>query len=276
MNFILICYGPDESHMLGTCFVIKKLLELQRKLALPIEKISVATDRPGFFRHPLVDYSVITESELASWSFNGQYHFNVKNRALRSILTKEQTPFCYLDNDVFPRHSGFFKRLREVWDHPDKIGMFKREHRVLRSTNNSSRALAAGLKGRYFPLPSGRRYIITPSSEMWGSALIASASPQIVEILDDAHLLIQNWLRLVNSHTIEQFAFSEVAKLYDHSLIEFAPTTNHFSTSGRKKYALNILRKNKQSLVSPDTELPQVMRPIVELLRQKWPKIFQF
>jgi hypothetical protein len=254
---------------------MKSLLQILHDQSPWHYKITVVTDHPGFFDHPSVSYIPITPEEITRWTFEGTYHFNVKNRGLHRALQQEPMPFCYLDNDVFPKNKRFLDSLRSILSDSRQIGLFRKEHLISRARNNSSRVFEKELKNITFNLPSGKTYKLNKNSEMWGSAIIASASSAIIDILDDAYFLISNWINLVESHTIEQFALAECAKIHGLRLSELKKTTQHYSTSSRKQHAIKILNQYRDTLYSPEAKNPNISRPIHEILRQKWIKNYQ-
>jgi hypothetical protein len=71
---------------------------------------------------------------------------------------------------------------------------------------------------------------------MYGSAVIG-INQSMLSAIEQADLLIKDWLDKVDAHTVEQFALSEALIRNGVRITPVASMTTSYSTSGSKAYA---------------------------------------
>ncbi len=222
---VLIAYGDDPFYWQAAFY--------QAAIAPSDMQVLVVSDRPERYRAlgSNVQTLQIAANQVSDWSLAGQYHFRVKTQAL--IYATQQIKsdkYLFTDSDIVLRPGGMGYLLAAISE--KTCVLFRNEGRIL------------GRK-RFAPY---HNWVSNPATEMWGSAIIG-LTRQNTQILTQADDLLLKLLKSVDAHTVEQFSLSETAVVAGLDLVEGRKWTQHFSTSGRRRYA--------QARLSPIFDLPE-------------------
>ena len=270
---LYIVYGNDDGYYDGAKFSILTLLNWVEDND-PIE-IVILTEKPEkFVNYPVTTYSIDADQKK-EWSLSGAYNFRIKNRGLFYVMNKMK---LNLDDKIL-----FFDT--DTYFHKSPLPLFE-----LIKFNQAVFYLNEGLihKRKRFNVYlenlkdkkidyDGNFYELSKNSEVWG-ALMIGLMPNMISSLEWADKLMIKFFEIVPSHTIEQFALSEIL-LKKYKIVEGKSYVSLYSTRRKKEHAVKILSKffkeNSSLSIGQKISLAQkfkIRRPFLTLIKQK---IFQ-
>lgn len=230
-HLLYIIYGDNKVYYQGA--IVSFLSFLAHTPPEQHPNIIILTEKPELFAAYPVTCLPLTAGMLTDWSLNHQYHFRIKNRGLKHVLTHKSIQpndkVLFLDTDTYftkaPSH--LFQLIDD-----ENILLFLNEGKI--SRHRSFAVYEKALKGKTITL-SDRQYQLSSDATMWGS-LMMGVTPDITDKLDISDELMQALLPLVSAHTIEQFSFVEVMKKHYH-INEGKQWVRHYSRHKQKIYA---------------------------------------
>ncbi|RKF22157.1 hypothetical protein DBZ36_00485 [Alginatibacterium sediminis] len=234
---VYILYGSDDAYYLGAKFSI--LSFISRYQSDTELEVIVLAEYPEKFEGFDISVLKLTDDQLAQWSLQGSYHFRIKNRGLHFIAQhlelRAVDKILFLDTDTY-----FTKNPSAIFD------LINAEHSVMHQPGNYIEKEPAGseyskLWGFSKIMGDGSTYKLNPFSRNWGALMIGLQGSN-VDTLDVADELMLAFMeRDCRAHTIEQFALAE-AIVRQQKLVEGRALVEHYSTSGRKDYAISVLK----------------------------------
>lgn len=129
---------------------------------------------------------------------------------------------------------------------PSSIVLYQNEGKIISSNNISIQRYQEALLDRNIIYQNNKRYRLDFDSEMWGSATIGIHHKNS-HLLADAFSLFKKLSPLVDAHTVEQFALSEVLRMAGHYRKNAKRYISDWSSIGRKNYVTPILREYFES-----------------------------
>ena len=275
MNFVAyVVYGKNEDYFLSAKFSILSVLANNTDEL----KIIVLTDNENYFEGLPITTIALHQDEKNKWSLNDRYHFRIKNRGLKKIITflslKSEDKIIVFDTDTY-----FNAPIKPLYDLITKSSsvMFRNEGRIRK--NIRFKTYYNVLSGRNFQTPLGKNYTLSDEAEMWG-ALLCGIQVNNVSILDEADDIMLLLLNHVASHTIEQFALAETIKAH-HQIHEGKAHVLNYSSSGKKRHAIKIIRSffasSKQysyEELAQRTKDINLKRNFFQLIRSRYERYF--
>jgi heptosyltransferase-3 len=232
-----IVYGDDKSYYESVCFSILTAMSFLCKK--DNVDIVVLTENTEFFEKLPIKIFKISSKQIEDWSFEGEYHFRIKNRGLGFLVNKlslsKDDKVLYIDADSY-----FKKTPLKLFDLIKKETpvMFRCEGSIFKKKR--FRVYKDNLQNVPIKISEEKNYLINDNAKMWGSAIVGLMGEQF-KYIDIADILLQEFKQLVPSHTIEQFALSEALSL-EYIIIEGKKFIRLYSTSAKADYAKVVLR----------------------------------
>jgi len=271
---LYIVYGDDQTYYNSAKFSILNLLNFTDSADIDI--IVLSENIKEFKDFPVTTIE-ITKQQLNDWSFDGKYHFRIKNLGLQYILKtlglSKNDKILSFDTDVY-----FIKSPLVLFDliTDTQIVMYKNEgfiHKKKRFDYYKS-----CLKHKLIQYKKDGSYTLNSNSEMWGSAIIGV--PALAHhSLQDADLLMSSLSKILDvdkAHTIEQFSLVEILRR-EFKVVEGKKHINIFSTSGKKHFALkeinNFLKENNRLDIKSLSEKSlglNIKRSIFQIIKDKF------
>jgi len=275
MNHIAyIVYGENEDYFLSAKFSILSILANNADEL----KIVVLTDKENYFQDLPIITLPLSQLEKDSWSLNDRYHFRIKNRGLKKIIDflspQPEDKIIAFDTDTY-----FNAPLTPLFDLilKSRSVMFRNEGEIRK--NRRFKIYDDVLRDRNFHTPLGKNYTLSEGAEMWG-ALLCGIQVNNAFILDEADDIMLLLLDHVASHTIEQFALTEAIK-NRHEIYEGKRFVFNYSSSGKKRHALRIIKKFFESNahltwteLAKKTKHLNLKRNLFSLLRSRYERYF--
>jgi len=236
MNYVTyIVYGDNDGYFIGARFSILTLLAHNASVV----QVIILTDRPSFFSDLPATVLDLSVAQQRQWSLDGRYHFRIKNRGLAFVLEAlnldDSDKIIAVDTDAY-----FVSRISELFErmNPTSSTIFKNEGTIRKKKR--FKVFKDALDGKTFKIAPNKVYRLSPNAEMWGTLLwgFQVSNKTLLNAADDIMLCL---LDIVDAHTIEPFALTEAIKA-DHDLFESRQYVKNYSTSGKKRYALGVLR----------------------------------
>ena len=237
MNYVAyIVYGENDGYFVGARFSILTLLAYNRANI----KVVVLTDRPTYFSDLPVTTLELSLKQKRKWSLDGRYHFRIKNRGLANVIETldlgDSEKIVAVDTDGY-----FTSSIAELFERINTTNstIFRNEGAIRKKKR--FRVYKDALDRKTFKTPMNKIYRLSPNAEMWGTLLwgFQVSNKTILDTADDIMLCL---LDVVDAHTIEPFALTEAIKS-DHNLFESKQYIKNYSTSGKKRFALAVLRR---------------------------------
>ncbi len=270
---LYIVYGDDQTFYKSAKFSILNLLNFIDNADIDIVVLS---ENIKEFKDFPVTTIEITKQKLNDWSFDGKYHFRIKNLGLQYILKtlglSKNDKILFFDTDVYFKKSPLvlFDLISDT-----QIVMYKNEgciHKKKRFDYYKS-----CLKGKLIQYKKDGSYTLNSNSEMWGSAIIGILALEY-HLIQDADYLMLQFLKEMDvdkAHTIEQFSLVEILR-NKFKIIEGKKYISIYSTSSRKSHAQkvinNFLLENKQLCIKSLSEKSltiNLKRPILQIIKDK-------
>ena len=262
-----VVYGEDPIYYQGAIFSLLTLIRASGgSLAYPVQ---VLTERPEWFESYPVQVTELGPELIEEWSLSGRYHFRIKSRAVAHTLAGDASRLIFVDADtVFRRPvDDLFEQVT-----PTSALMFVDEGPVFGPRRFQ---LYEPARGRTFMLEDGTSWTPSEASRMWGSLLIG-LHREMRPVLEQADEIALALLKVVSAHTVEQFSLAEALRIRGVTISGTRGRVSHYSTSGRKKYAREVLDAFfavhgdlplDEQIASARPTLPR--RPLGALIRQK-------
>jgi len=272
---LYIVYGEDQAYYEGALFSLLTFWNWVSEID-QIEFV-VLTEKPEKFKDYPVKIISMSQEQKSEWSFDGQYHFRIKNRGLAFVMDKlklkDKDKILFFDTDTY-----FHKSPLQLFNliQPNQALFYLNEGLIYRRKRFD--VYIQSLAGKQIEI-EGQIYELSKKSALWGSLMIG-IMPNMRHSLEWADLLMKSFYEMVPSHTIEPFSLSE-SLLRNYNLVEGKKYVSLYSTSRKKKHARNILLKffkeNKHLNIDEQMILAQnikIKRPIYIILKQRFQKIF--
>jgi hypothetical protein len=272
---LYIVYGEDHAYYEGAIFSLLTFLNWVSETD-QIEFV-VLTEKPEKFKNYPVKIISMSQEQKSEWSFDGKYHFRIKNRGLAFVMDKlklkEKDKILFFDTDTY-----FHKSPLELFNliQPNQALFYLNEGLIFKRKRFD--VYIQSLAGKQIEI-EGQIYELSKKSALWGSLMIG-IMPNMRHSLEWADLLMKFFYEMIPSHTIEPFSLSE-SLLRNYNLVEGKKYVSLYSTSRKKKHARNILLKffkeNKHLNIDEQMILAQnikIKRPIYIILKQRFQKIF--
>ena len=270
---LYIVYGDDQTFYKSAKFSILNLLNFTDNADIDI--IVLSENIKEFKDFPVTTIE-ITKQKLNDWSFDGKYHFRIKNLGLQYILKtlglSKNDKILFFDTDVYFKKSPLvlFDLITDT-----QIVMYKNEGRIHKKKRFDY--YKSSLNGKLIQYKKDGSYTLNPNSEMWGSAIIGILALEH-HLIQDADCLMLQFLKEMDvdkAHTIEQFSLVETLR-NKLKIIEGKKYISIYSTSSRKSYAQkvinNFLLENKQLCIKSLSEKSltiNLKRPILQIIKDK-------
>lgn len=270
---LYIIYGDDQTFYKSAKFSILNLLNFTDNADIDI--IVLSTNIEEFKDFPITTIE-ITKQQLNDWSFDGKYHFRIKNLGLQYILKtfdlSKNDKILFFDTDVYFKKNplALFDLITDA-----QVVMYKNEGCIYKKKRFNY--YKNNLKGKLIQYKKDGSYTLNFNSEMWGSAIIGIPALAHYSI-KDADLLMSNLVETLDSdkaHTIEQLSLVEILKK-DFRVIEGKKYINIYSTSGKKNFALkeinNFLKENNRMDIKSLSEKSlrvNIERSIFQIIKDK-------
>ena len=266
---LFIVYGEKQIYYDGAKFSI--LTYLNWVSTENSVEIVVLTEKPEEFLNFPISIFKINTKQKKDWSLDGKYHFRIKNRGICHVIDKlslkDNDKLLFFDADTYFHKSpiALFKLIDS-----NQALFFINEGLINRKKRFKS--ILNSLKGKTIKLHDSS-YKLKDNSSMWG-ALMIGIMPCMRDSFELADELMQSFLEIVPSHTIEQFSLSEVLSA-KYKLVEGKKYVSLYSTSGKKEYAKKVLREffNKHSKLNIQeqikiAQLVNFNRPLSMIIKQ--------
>jgi heptosyltransferase-3 len=270
---LYIVYGDDQTFYRSAKFSILNLLNFTDNADIDI--VVLSENIKEFKDFPVTTIEV-TKQKLNDWSFDGKYHFRIKNLGLHYILKilglSKNDKILFFDADVYFKKSPLmlFDLITDT-----QIVMYKNEGRIHKKKRFDY--YKSSLKGKLIQYKKDGDYTLNSNSEMWGSAIIGVPALAYHSI-QDADLLMSSLLKILDidkAHTIEQFSLVEILRK-EFKVIEGKKYISIFSTSGKKYFALkkinNFLKENNHLDIESLSEKSlgvNIERSIFQIIKYK-------
>lgn len=274
---VIVCYGDQLGYHHGAKYqILRSIGENRTQIGH-----CVITDKPHLFDGYPCRILELTTKQASDWSVSGLNHFGIKMRSFHwAITTGSVARSILLDTDMFWNRSP--RKLEEhIQDR--SVVLYQNEGQVIGSKNRSIQQFQTGLSNALLS-NRGKPYRLDHAAEMWGSAIVGMKTSQADLILEAYDLFVQ-MAPLVQAHTVEQFALSEVLRLRGFNRYEGKKFVSNWSSIGKKNYATVQLQNffNKYGETDFEAHLRhwreiQIHRPLGVLLSQKverWKKKYQ-
>lgn len=231
VEFLIVCYGDNLGYHRGAKL---QILQAYKKWFEPRKaKICVVTDKPQLFENYPCRTLELTDSKQHDWSLGGIQHFGNKIKSLEWCMsTTKSEKVLLLDTDMNWKKDPFLLAKQIT---PSNILMYRSEGLVIGSKNTSIRRFHEGLMGREIEQSSGNIYRLSETSEMWASNVLGLHKSNL-NLISIVYELFSKIEPLVDAHTVEQFSFSEVARMHGLERINSKRYTNSWSSIGKKTY----------------------------------------
>ena len=271
LQHILICYGDELGYYHGAKYQILKNFQWFKHNA-----ICVVTERPDLFEGYPVRVIGLNNHQLEEWSLKGTDHFGIKLQGLR--LAIDTSPpgtqrSLLLDTDMYWNRDP---SLLTTEISPSSIVLYQNEGKIIGSKNISIQRYQQALVNREVMYHDDKRYSLDSKSEMWGSATIG-IHHENSQLLFDAFSLFEELSPIVDAHTVEQFALSEVSRIGGYCRKNAKKFICDWSSIGRKNYATPILAEYFKSYGENDFarhlatfKQIKIRRPLLTLIQQKY------
>ena len=195
------------------------------------------TDKPHLFDSYPARILELTTDKIRDWSLDNSQHFGIKIRGLHWALeTSKADRILLLDTDMFWTRDPI--ELSKLIN-DESVVMYVNEGPIQNSSNKSINRFQQALDGKKFTT-SYFEYQLSDSSTMNGSAILGLAKRNR-HLLDEAFNLFSILNPLVDAHTVEQFALSEVFRIRGLEMFWGKNCINDWSSIGRKNYVTPIL-----------------------------------
>lgn len=271
---LYIVYGDDQAYYDGAKF---SFLTFMNWIGDCKVEIVVLTEKPEEFSSYDINVIKLPKNKKDEWSFNGKYHFRIKNRGLAFVMDKlnlaNEDKILFFDTDTYFHKSPIplFNLIQ-----PNQALFYLNEGLIYERKRFD--VYIKHLEGRLIEI-EGQEYKLSKESALWGS-LMVGIMPNMRPSLEWADLLMKEFFKIVPSHTIEPFSLSE-ALLKKYKIVEGKKFVSLYSTSRKKEYASNILSKffdiNK-SLPIDDQILSaqklKIKRPLYIVFKQRFLSIY--
>lgn len=271
LQHVLICYGDELGYYHGAKYQILKNFRWFKHNA-----ICVVTERPDLFEGYPVRVIGLNDHQLEEWSLRGTDHFGIKLQGLR--LAIDSCPpgiqrSLLLDTDMYWNRDPSFLTTEIS---PGSIVLYQNEGKIIGSKNISIQRYQQALFDRKVMYQSVKPYNLDFDSEMWGSATIG-IHHENSQLLCDAFSLFENLSPIVDAHTVEQFALSEVSRIGGYCRKTAKKYIKDWSSIGRKNYAIPTLAEYFKSHGEHDFtrhlatfKRIKIRRPLFTLIQQKY------
>ena len=202
----------------------------------PVE-IVILTENPDEFESYPVTVFPISLEQKNEWSLDGKYHFRIKNRGMAYIMDQleltEQDKILFLDADTY-----FHKSPLPLFDliQPNQALFYLNEGLIY--NRKRFQVYIDHLEGKPIQIDNDV-YELSKESAMWGS-LMVGIMPNMRPSLDWADKLMQVFIDMVPSHTIEPFSLAE-SLLRKYKMTEGKKYVSLYSTSRKKEHAILII-----------------------------------
>ena len=271
---LYIVYGDDQIYYDGAIF---SLLTFKYWIGAEKVEIVVLTEQPEQFNNYGVKVIALSKIQKKEWSFNGEYHFRIKNRGLAYVMDElnleKSDKILFFDTDTY-----FHRSPMPLFDliQPHQALLYLNEGLIYKRKRFN--VYVKNLEGRSLEI-NGEFYKLSRSSALWGS-LMVGIMPSMRSSLDWADLLMQKFYEIVPSHTIEPFSLSETL-LKKYKLVEGKKFVSLYSTSRKKNYARNkladffqeseFLKLDQKVILAQNLK---IKRPLYVILFQRFLRIF--
>ena len=272
---LYIVYGDDQGYYDGAKYSLLTFMNWI-KVNDPID-IVVLTEKPEeFSQYPITTLPLSTQQK-DNWSLNGKYHFRIKNRGLAYVMDHlnltANDKILFLDTDTY-----FHKPPLGLFDliQPKQALFYLNEGLIY--DRKRFDVYIKHLEGKVIEIENDS-YQLSKKSAMWGS-LMVGIMPNMRPSLEWSDKLMLKFIDMVPAHTIEPFSLSETL-LKKYTMAEGKHLVSLYSTSGKKEYVVEILKKfleeNKDKTIENqiiNAQTINLRRPIFYFLRQRLVKIF--
>jgi hypothetical protein len=271
LQHVLICYGDELGYYHGAKYQILKNFQWFKRNA-----ICVVTERPDLFEGYPVRVIGLNNHQLEEWSLKGTDHFGIKLQGLK--LAIDSAPLgtqcsLLLDTDMYWKRDP---SLLTTEISPSSIVLYQNEGKIIGSKNISIQRYQQALFDREIMYQEIKRYSLDFDSEMWGSATIG-IHHENSQLLLDAFSLFEELSPIVDAHTVEQFALSEISRIGSYSRKNAKKYIGDWSSIGRKNYVTPILDEYFKSYGENDFarhiatfKRIKIRRPLLTLIQQKY------
>ena len=273
---LYIVYGEDQAYYEGALFSLLTFWNWVSEID-QIEFV-VLTEKPEKFKNYPVKIISMSQEQKSEWSFEGKYHFRIKNRGLAFVMDKlklkDKDKILFFDTDTY-----FHKSPLQLFNliQPNQALFYLNEGLIYKRKRFD--VYIKSLEGKQIEI-EGQKYELSKKSAIWGSLMIG-IMPNMRHSLEWADLLMKSFYEIVPSHTIEPFSLSE-SLLRNYNLVEGKNYVSLYSTSRKKEYARNVLAKffqeNKSLYIDQKIILAQnikIKRPSYIVFKQRFLKIFK-
>ena len=271
LQHVLVCYGNKLGYYHGAKYQILKNFQWFKHNA-----ICVVTERPDLFEGYPVRVIELNDHQLEEWSLRGIDHFGIKLQGLRLAIDScppDTQRSLLLDTDMFWSRDP---SLLATDISSNSIVLYQNEGKIIGSKNISIQRYQQALFDREVTYQTGKPYNLDFDSEMWGSATIG-IHHENSQLLVDAFSLFEKISPIVDAHTVEQFALSEVSRIGGYCRKSAKKYIKDWSSIGRKDYATPILDEYFKNLGENDFAKHlatfrriKIQRPFLTLIQQKY------
>ena len=271
LQHVLICYGDSLGYYHGAKYQILANFHWYKYNA-----ICIVTERPELFSGYPVRVIGLNKHQLEEWSLKGTDHFGIKLQGLKLAIDSSPPSAqrsLLLDTDMYWNRDPS-TLTTEI--SPSSVVLYQNEGKIISSKNVSIQRYHQALLDREVMYQQGKRYSLDFDSEMWGSATIG-IHHKSRHLLADAFSLFEKLSPMVDAHTVEQFALSEVARIGGYSRKNAKTYIEDWSSIGRKNHVTPILQKYFKSHGEHDfaghlATFKQIKprRPLSTLIQQKF------
>lgn len=271
LQHVLICYGDELGYYHGAKYQILKNFQWFKH-----NEICVVTEQPDLFEDYPVRVIGLNNHQLEEWSLKGTDHFGIKLKGLKLAIDSAPASTqrsLLLDTDMYWNRDP---SLLTTEISPGSIVLYRNEGKIIGSKNISIQRYQQALFDRAVIYQAVKRYSLDFDSEMWGSATIG-IHHENSQLLSDAFSLFEELSPIVDAHTVEQFALSEVSRIGGYSRKNAKKYIEDWSSIGRKNYATPILDEYFKSHGEHDFtrhlatfKQIRLQRPVLTLIQQKF------
>jgi hypothetical protein len=267
---LYIVYGDDQGYYDGAKFSFLTFKYWAKNQEV---EIVVLTEKPKEFYDYEVNIITLPKVKKNEWSFNGQYHFRIKNRGLAFVMDqlklKGEDKILFFDTDTY-----FHKSPLPLFNliQPNQALFYLNEGLIYKRKRFN--VYVKHLAGKQIEI-EGKKYELSRKSALWGS-LMVGIMPNMRPSLEWADLLMMEFYKMVPSHTIEPFSLSE-SLLRKYNIVEGKRYVSLYSTSRKKEHVVKILsnffKLHHSKDISEQISLAQkikIKRSLLTILKQRF------
>jgi hypothetical protein len=267
---LYIVYGESKGYYDGAKFSFLTFMHWI-KVKDQIE-IYILTEKPDEFKSYPVNVLPISRLQKNEWSLNGRYDFRIKNRGLAYVMDQlklsEQDKILLIDTDTY-----FHKSPLALFDLIKQNQALFYLNEGLIYSRKRFKVYIDHLEGKSIEIENDV-YELSKESSMWGSLMIG-IMPNMRHSLDWADKLMQVFINIVPSHTIEEFSLAE-SILRKYKITEGKKYVSLYSTSRKKEHASPIIAEffNKCNALPIDKKISlaqkvNIKRSLFKVVQQR-------